>query len=199
MAEPGSVTGWLDGLRVGDDVAAQRLWEGYFRRLVGLARHKLGGGPRGPTGSEDVALSAFDSFCRGAEQGRFPRLADRQDLWQVLVLLTARKAIDAVRRERAGKRGGGTSPGGADRPAGPFLEDVVGPDPTPSFAAEVADECRRLLDALPDPELRSVALAKLEGYTNPEIAARLGRSVATVERKLSLIRRTWEEAATGHG
>jgi DNA-directed RNA polymerase specialized sigma24 family protein len=194
MAEPGSVTGWLDGLRAGDEVAAQRLWEGYFRRLVGLARHKLGGHPRGPAGSEDVALSAFDSFCRGAEQGRFPRLADRHDLWQVLVLLTARKAIDVARRERAGKRGGG-----AAGPAGPFLEDVVGPDPTPSFAAEVAEECRRLLDAQPHPDLREIALAKLEGYTNPEIASRLGKSVATVERKLNLIRRTWEEAAVGHG
>src|SRR5262245_28948707 len=99
MAEPGAITGWLDRLRAGDDVAAQRLWEEYFRRLVGMARARLQGRAAGPAGSEDIALSAFATFCRGAEAGRFPRLADRNDLWQVLMMLTARKTIDAVDRE----------------------------------------------------------------------------------------------------
>ena len=40
---------------------------------------------------EDVALSAFDSFCRGAEQGRFPQLDGRDDLWHLLVVITVRK------------------------------------------------------------------------------------------------------------
>lgn len=184
---PGAVTGWLDGLRGGDERAAQRLWEEYFRRLVGLARARLGDNPRGPDGPEDVALSAFDSFCRGVAEGRFPRLNDRHDLWQVLVMLTARKAVNAVRRENAAKRGKA-----ADGEA-PSLEQVVGPEPTPSFAAGVAEECRRLLDLLGDPDQRAIALWKLEGYTNPEIARKLGRSLATVERKLGLIRRAWEE------
>src|SRR5262245_36679877 len=189
---PGSVTGWLEGLRAGNDEAAQRLWEVYFRRLVVLARHKLGGLPRGPADSEDIALSAFDSFCRAVEGERFPRLADRHDLWQVLVLLTARKAIDLIRRERAAKRGGAMDPAG-----GPFLEDLVGTDPTPSFAAEMVDQYRMLLDRLPDTELRTIANQKLEGRTNSEIALSLGRSVATVERKLQLIRRLWEAAVDG--
>jgi WD40 repeat protein len=80
----GSVTHWLGLLRAGDAVAAQPLWEGYFRRLVGLARARLQGVPRRAADEEDVALSAFDSFCQGAQAGRFPRLADRDDLWQVL-------------------------------------------------------------------------------------------------------------------
>src|SRR5687768_6855781 len=105
MNGPGAVTGWLDGLRVGDDLAAQRLWEEYFRRLVGLARARLGDRPAGLNDPEDVALSAFDTFCRGVAVGRFPKLNDRHDLWQVLVMLTARKAINAVRREQAIRRG----------------------------------------------------------------------------------------------
>ncbi|HJZ93386.1 MAG TPA: ECF-type sigma factor [Gemmataceae bacterium] len=184
MSGPGSITGWLDGVRAHEGVAAQRLWEGYFRRLVGLARDKLNGRAVGPDDAEDIALSAFKTFCLGAEQGRFPQLNDRHDLWQVLVMLTERKAIDSARRQRAAKRGG--------REQGRVeMGDVVAPGPTPSFAAGVADEFCRLLDALPD-ELRTVALLKLEGYTNSEIAGRLRRSVATVERKLRLIRRTWE-------
>jgi DNA-directed RNA polymerase specialized sigma24 family protein len=191
MTERGSVTGWLDGLRAGDDVAAQRLWEGYFRRLVGLARARLAGRPAGPAGSEDVALSAFDSFCRAVAAGRFPRLSDRNDLWQILVMLTARKAIDAVDRELADKRGGGAIGGGSS------LEGAIGSEPTPAFAAEVADQCRALLDQLRDPDLRRIALWKLEGYTNAEIAGLLDKSVVTVERKLNLIRDMWEAPPEG--
>jgi DNA-directed RNA polymerase specialized sigma24 family protein len=190
MTQRGSVTGWLDGLRAGDEVAAQRLWEGYFRRLVGLARARLAGRPAGPAGSEDVALSAFDSFCRAVAAGRFPRLTDRNDLWQILVMLTARKAIDAVDRELADKRFGGAVGGGS------ALEGAIGAEPTPAFAAEVADQCRALLDRLPD-DLRRLALWKLEGHTNAEIAGLFGRSVATVERKLKLIRDKWEAPPAG--
>ncbi len=79
------VTHWIAQLREGDQVAAQQLWEGYFRRLVGLARGKLQGLPRRAADEEDVALSAFASFCRGVECGRFPQRADRDDLWRLLV------------------------------------------------------------------------------------------------------------------
>ena len=37
---------------------------------------------------EDVVVDAFDSLCRGVQAGRFPNLDDRDDLWQVLMLLT---------------------------------------------------------------------------------------------------------------
>jgi DNA-directed RNA polymerase specialized sigma24 family protein len=195
MSAPGSATCWLDGLRAGDAAAAQQLWEGYFRRLVGLARRRLRGAAPAAADAEDVALSAFDSFCRGAAQARFPRLDDRDDLWQVLVLLTARKAADLLRSERAQKRGGGRVARGPVGDDGPGLSAVVGREPTPSFAAQVAEECRRLLNRLGGGELREMALLKMEGYTNADVAAKLGRSLATVERKLRLIRRTWEGEA----
>src|SRR5260370_3647008 len=94
MSSAGSVTNWLGLLKAGDSAAAQPLWERYFRRLVGLARTKLRGTPRQAADEEDVALCAFDSFCRAAEQGRFPKLHDRHDLWRLLVSITARKALD---------------------------------------------------------------------------------------------------------
>src|SRR6516165_3804153 len=106
MASSHSVSHWIGQLRAGDQVAAQHLWEGYFRRLVGLARCKLQGLPRRAADEEDVALSAFASFCHGVECGRFPQLADRNDLWRLLVTITARKAIHLARDERSQKRGG---------------------------------------------------------------------------------------------
>jgi DNA-directed RNA polymerase specialized sigma24 family protein len=73
---------------------------------------------------------------------------------------------------------------------------VVGDTPTPEFAAIVAEKCRRLLNQLDD-DLRPVALAKMEEYTNEEIASKLDCSVSTVERSLRLIRTIW--GARGEG
>src|SRR5689334_24308479 len=107
MSPSGSVTLWIDQLQTGDAVAAQQIWERYFRRVVAFARRKLQGMPRRAADEEDVALSAFDSFYRGVEQGRFPHLHDRDDLWHLLVAITAHKAFDLIRREGCRKRGRG--------------------------------------------------------------------------------------------
>jgi DNA-directed RNA polymerase specialized sigma24 family protein len=200
MRPEASVTQWIDRLKAGDPDAAQKLWERYFRRLVGLARKRLRAAPRRAADEEDVALGAFDSFCRGAEQGRFPRLNDRSDLWQLLVLLTARKAFDLAQHERRQKRGGGAvldeaalacpADSSAQEAA---LQQIEGSEPTPAFAAQVAEEYGRLLDRLDSLELRSVAVRKLEGYSNEEIATQLGCGLRTVERRLRLIRGIWEQ------
>src|SRR5262245_16566255 len=202
MSSAVSVTHWIGQLKAGNHAAAQKLWEGYFDRLVRLARVRLRGAPRRAADEEDVALSAFDNFCRGAERGQFPRLDDRDDLWRLLVAMTERKAIGLQRRERRQKRGGGAvldehalqTPGPASS-ADTGLDQVAGREPTPEFAAEVAEECRRLLDDLGDAELRSIAVWKMEGETTEQIAARLGKAPRTVERKLRLIRSLWGEDA----
>jgi DNA-directed RNA polymerase specialized sigma24 family protein len=82
-------------------------------------------------------------------------------------------------------------PGGYDIEGG--IAQVVGEEPTPAFAVQVAEEYEQLLERLGDPNLRSIAQWKLEGYTNSEIATRLGCVERTVERKLDLIRKTWEK------
>ena len=88
-----SISHWIQQLKEGEQAGIQALWDRYFTRLVELARKKLAGAPRRAADEEDVALSAFDTFCRRAAEGHFPRLADRDDLWQILVMLTLRKAV----------------------------------------------------------------------------------------------------------
>ena len=184
-----------------DPVAAQALWARYFDRLATMARRRMTARTRRVADEEDVALSAFDSFFRGVANGRFPKLADRDDLWQVLVLLTERKAIDRVRRATAEKRGGGQVRGGSVFESRGDGESVVGMDhvaaaePGPELVALFEDECRWLLTRLEDPELTQLALLKLEGYSNDEIAVKLGRVVRSVQRKLETIRKIWEQAA----
>jgi DNA-directed RNA polymerase specialized sigma24 family protein len=191
MVPEGSVTHWIGQLKAGDHDAAQRLWECYFQQLVRLARQLLLGTPRRAADEEDVALSAFGSFCLGAEQGKFPQLFDRNNLWRLLMVITARKALDLRQHERRQKRHVAGTPTAAEEL--PSVEDVIGPEPTPEFAAQVAEAYQQLLDRLPDPVLQSIAQWKLENYTNEEIAAKLGCVPRTVERKLRVIRGLWAE------
>jgi DNA-directed RNA polymerase specialized sigma24 family protein len=194
----GSVTCWINQLLQGDPAAARPLWERYFHLLARRARHRLAGTPRRAADEEDVALSAFDSFCRAAQQKRFPRLDDRQDLWQLLLLLTDRKVIDQRRQATRARRGGGKaldeaalSPGDSVGSGSP-LAGLASPEPSPEFAAQAAENWRRLLALLGDPELEKVALLKMEGYSLADIAARLGCVPRTVQRRLRLIRHIWE-------
>ena len=64
---------------------------------------------------------------------------------------------------------------------------MTGIEPTPGLAAENVPQ---RLSGL-SPTLRQIALLKLEGCQNAEIAARLACALPTVERKLRLIRRLW--------
>jgi DNA-directed RNA polymerase specialized sigma24 family protein len=195
MSSDGSVTRWLGQLQAGDDAAVEQLWNRYFTRLVGLARQKLRAAPRRAADEEDVALSAFDSFCRQAEAGRFPGLLDRDSLWRLLVVVTARKAFHLIRDETRQKRGGGAAvrtEGDNAGDATPLLEQVLSREPSLELAAEVAEECRRLLDSLDDKELAQIALWRMEGFSVEEIAEKLGYASRSVKRKLQLIRSLWE-------
>ncbi len=185
-----SVTTWIGKLKAGEPHAAQQLWERYYSKLVTVARRKLGEMPRRTSDEEDVALSAFHSFCQAVHAGRFPVLESREDLWQLLVMHTARKVVDEKRYQARQKRW-------APSEGGIALEEIVGEEPDPEFAAAFADELQRLLGMLDEQLLRTIALRKLEGYTNQEIAAELDWSLRTVERKLAVIRAIWSEALGG--
>jgi DNA-directed RNA polymerase specialized sigma24 family protein len=199
FTDPPSVTKFLNDFQHGDSAAFSELWRRFFFRLVAVARRRLQH-QRRLTGldEEDIALSAFKSFHRRARRGDFPRLEDRDDLWVQLVTLTRQKLIDQQRREGAIKRGRdrtrseselGQSHGGTDRTG---LDAIVGEEPDPAFSAMMTEECRLLLDRLGDDVLREIALAKMGMYTSQEIAARFGRSLSWVNRKLDLIRSIWE-------
>ncbi len=189
MSQAGSITRWIGQLKSGDSLAAQKLWEVYFARMVKLARHRLDAAPRRAADEEDVALSAFYSLCQGAQDGRFSALADRDNLWSLLVAITAHKCVDLVRRENRQKRGGGAV---ATLPA---VDELISHEPSPEFVAEVADQCERmlaLLDATGDADLKPIALGKMQGESPAEMAGRLGCSRRSVERKLQVIVRIWE-------
>ncbi|HZY83527.1 MAG TPA: ECF-type sigma factor [Gemmataceae bacterium] len=202
MSAGESVTRWIDQLKEGDREAVQHLWERYFERLVRQARGWLQHTPRQRADEEDVALAAFASFCLRAEEGRFPRLYDRNDLWQLLVVIAFRKTCNQIVHERRRQPPGGrvinasALAAGPDGDEGALFAEIISREPSPAMAAQTAEECRRLLAELDDEKLRQVALWKMEGHTNEEIGAKLGRSLPTVERKLKRVREHWQKEVT---
>lgn len=189
---PGSVTLFFNQLQEGDPLAAEQLWMRFHPRLAALARKCLYGRPQAAADADDAVQSAFASFCQRVRSGQFT-IGDREDLWNLLGLITKRKARAQVRRELADRRGGGQTldegslvgPGGAPLP----LDEAGSEMAPPEFDLYVAE----LLEQL-DSELREIAICRLMGFYNREIAARLDCTERKVERKLQLIRLTWEAA-----
>lgn len=178
-----SVSLWLANMKDGDEAAVQQIWERYFSRLVALARRALADSPRFSGIEEDVAQSAFKSFYFRAKDGKFPRLDDRDDLWKLLLTITLRKSWRQRRRESKGIT------------ADPYEVNaqLASEALDPESAAIIVEEFRRLFGKLDKPLLSRVALMKFEGFSNRQIADELDVSIATIERKLRVIRHLWSE------
>lgn len=197
MVEDESITHWIAGLKQGDAKAADQLWERYFSKLIGLARHRLSNTPRRVADEEDITVSVFRCLCSGAEDGKFQLLTDRDDLWRLLVKITARKTIDQQRRLSPKKRGDGKVRGesvfaNADFEQGEGgLDQFASTEPTPEFLNQIWEEHGRLVDKLNDDVLRKVVQWRMEGFTNEEIATKLKLTPRSIERKLNRIREIW--------
>lgn len=166
--------------------------------MVKVARGRLVGTNCQYADEEDVALSAFKSFWRSARDGQFPDLADRTDLWPLLLAITRHKATDLTRFENRQKRGGpkssGTRPGRPRRATQVPLHDIPASEPSPDFIAQLNDQLRQLMLRLrdtTDPDLQQIALWRMNGESKVEIAAKLGCVPRTVERKLRIIASLW--------
>lgn len=199
-ADDAPVTVWLRQLEAGDAQAAECLYEHFCTRLQGLVRERIPAAIRGAYDQDDASVSAFHSVFLGIRQQRY-QFGDRNDFWRLLLTIAERKIGKRVRYETRDKRdvrrleqnsifmpGPAESPAVADR----AVEALAGREPTPEFAAEVAETCETLLASLPDDTARRIARLKLENHTADEIATKLGCTRRTVQRKLLVIRRTWQ-------
>ena len=186
MSDPKSITLFFENLKTGDRSAATELWNRFFPRLLAQARRALSGQPQSVHDAEDAVQSAFIAFWQQVERGDFEGEMNRDHLWRILLTITHRRALMHQRREAAQKRGGGAS---GKRELFP-VDQLMAQCPAEDF--DLA--CEELLTSLDDGEKQQIALQKLMGYTNAEIARSLNCTTRKVERKLQMIRREWEEA-----
>lgn len=198
MSDRKSVSHWIDLAKAGDSAAVDRIWRHYFDRLVRVIRARLHGNDRAVTDEEDIALSVFDSFYDAAEKGRFPDLSDRDDLWRLLLRMAARKVVDKRRHDRRQRRGGDVrvhalgQVGDDER-----IIEAIGDEPSPEMTLMMQETVDQLFSHLGVGPLGEIAGAKLEGYSNAEIARRFGCSERTIERRLHLIREKCQQEMVG--
>ncbi|MFK7766893.1 MAG: ECF-type sigma factor [Mariniblastus sp.] len=189
MSDSQNVSHWIHLVKDGDSAAANRIWQHYFDRLVRSVRQRLYGQNRAVSDEEDIVLSVFDSFYAAAEKGRFPDLADRDDLWRLLITMSARKVIDKRRHDQRQRRGGNVAihslDGGKEDS---IIIEAIGSEPSPDMVLMMQESVEQLFSHLGVGQLQELAGVKLEGYSNAEIAERFECSERTIERRLHLIR-----------
>ena len=191
MSKSTNVSHWIDLVKTGDSAAANRIWQHYFDRLVRAVRARLYGQNRAVSDEEDIVLSVFDSFYNAAEKGRFPDLSDRDDLWRLLLRMSARKVVDKRRHDLRQRRGGDVIVHSLDQISetdGANLFEAIGDEPSPEMVLMMGESVEEFFSHLGVGQLRELAGAKLEGYSNAELAGRFGCSERTIERRLHLIR-----------
>ncbi len=189
MSKNTNVSHWINLVKSGDSAAANRIWQHYFDRLVRSVRARLYGQNRAVSDEEDIVLSVFDSFYHAAENGRFPDLTDRDDLWQLLLRMAARKVVDKRRHDLRQRRGGNVRLQSLDQADDDEnIIEAISDEPSPEMVLMLQESVERLFFHLGVGQLRDLAGAKLEGYSNAELAQRLGCSERTIERRLHLIR-----------
>ena len=158
----------------------------------------MGQAPKRAADEEDIALSVFNELCVGAARGGFAEHVRRDDLWHLLLHLTHHKMVNYIREQTRQKRGGGDVRGesvflnAATGSSMGGIDQIVAEEPTPEFLAVMNEEHARLLDSLPDDTLRGIAVRRMQGDSNEDIAAALNLSVRSVERKFNLIRGRWQ-------
>ena len=190
----------LDEIKHHDEDAIAALWEQWYPALAKFAEKRLAalGVRQRAFNGEDVAASALVSFFRAVQRDRFPKLDSEDGLFRLLRSITIRKVIDRKRQSQTLKAGSGEVRGESAFGSHSSLENALGIDavqgesPSPEWIAMMEEECQGLFALLPDAELQSIACLRLEGYSNTEIAAKIGKSVATVERRLREIRACWK-------
>ena len=192
MISGGSVTHWIGQIKAkaGEEQALEKLRQRYWPYLVRLAHKKRAGVRGGAVDDEDVAQEAFWGFYRSFQAGQLPLLENRQHLFALLTIITARKAATHIEHAGRLKRGAGHVQGesaleflagsNADNRG---IDQVADSTPGPDEAALLNDEFSHYLNELPD-DLRDIAEKFLDGWSNRDIADARDCAVRTIERKL---------------
>lgn len=189
----GSVTGWIRQLGGESHEPAARLWKRFEPRLVRYISAVIQRGPQVPATEDAIANGVFQSLVRLARRGDLSQTR-RDGFWQLMKTIAARKVIDQRRSAERHKRGGGRvlqeaalkdeGTDGRDQ-----LDQFPGRGLPPEVQAMAAESLGRIAELLDD-EQREILILRMEGYTVLEIADAIGKSKATVDRRLGLIRAT---------
>ena len=166
-----------------DEQALSELYRRFARLAYGLAFRIL----RDDALAQDAVQEAFLGVWRSA--GRFTAERAKPSTW--LLTLVHRRAVDLVRREER-------------RRTEPLQPDSEAADSEAPDEAELLNErqtIREALRKLPPEQREAIELAYYGGYTQSELAERLGQPLGTIKSRmftgLGRLREALEETAVG--
>jgi RNA polymerase sigma factor (sigma-70 family) len=190
VRQDGDWVGLFDGVRRRDDAAVARFIDRYrpllhrvvrvrgtLRRLQGLLE------------SQDIVQSVFVQVIDEIAGGRV--FANEAALEGYLAAVGRNNLRDAIRRERARKRGGD-----GVRSEGSGLVEQPGSDPTPSQVVAVREEIARVEAVAPASELE-VLREKVDGADWKELAEARGLDPDALRKRIERVRQRIREALDG--
>src|ERR687885_578839 len=146
-----------------DEVALAELYDRFGRVAYGLARRIL----RDDALAEDAVQEAFLAAWRSAP--RFVPERSKASTW--LLTLVHRRAVDLVRRE---ERRRADTLGDEHEAAGAATDEAV-------WLRYERERVQGALKQLPDQQREALELAYYGGFTQSELAERLGQPVGTIK------------------
>ena len=192
----GSITKLIASFGEMEEEAAQTIWDRFFERLCNYANQKIFKKHQRFFDGEDIAGSAMFALLDGLKHDKFEVIENRDQLWQLLTTIAARKAINRGRHHDRQKRGGGKIRGESVFNAGTSdanLANYIVCFDDPAHFVEFEMTCQELLSSLPDDQYRQITLLRMAGHTNREIASEFNCSTRTIDRKLETIRLVWSD------
>ena len=176
-------------LGAGEQKAAEKVFERFTGKLLGLARSRLDARLQQKVDPEDVLQSVYRSFFRRQENNEFD-LDGWDELWALLVTFTVRKCCKQARHFQREKRdiSREESPKQVDDQSEQFTQwELVSREPTPEQAVLLTELLDQLMSPF-DEQGQTIISMRLQGYSEKEISSEINRTVRTVRRVLSRVR-----------
>ena len=178
---------------------ASVLWDAFLPKLIVVIKAKLRNSQLRVTDEDDIAQNAMLSLFNGLQNKQFDTVRNSDELWKLLVTITARKIVAQQRYELAQKRGSGKVRGESvfNHPQASDLDgigQIIDPNLLPESAENVLQTYAALLPDIGDENSLKTIMLRMEGFTNQEIAEKMACSVSRVEQRIAKVRLSWIKA-----
>jgi RNA polymerase sigma-70 factor (ECF subfamily) len=172
--------------RAGDEDAARQIHERYVDQLLALAKRRISQRLARRVDAEDILQSVFRTFFNRARQGQF-HVEDPDDLCKLLVRITLHKTLRQVAFHSAAKRDMKHEEGSGHETERDRLLEVMDREPSPEEASTFLDELESILEQQ-RPQDREIIDLRMQGFSNVEIAEKLGISDRKIRRLMERLR-----------
>ena len=185
MATPTEEQALLELCRKGDEEAARQIVDRYLERMLLLARRRISPRLASRVDGEDIVQSVFRTFFVRIKEGQFV-FQDQDDLCKLLMRITLHKTLRQVAYHKAAKRDPSL-----ETPQGEHhseqLSALFDQEPTQEATVTFLDQLEHFLTQL-RPQEREILEMRLQGYSNEEIAKKLGIYDRKIRRVIEHVR-----------